>query len=320
MKMKIERRTFLKRSSLLALSTPLLSIPFTNTTAAISKHLDDQLEIHIFSKHLQFLDYKGMAEFAADIGFAGLDITVRPKGHVLPENVKRDLPKAVEAVKKAGLKTVTITTAITQAEEKYAEDILQTMADQNIRYYRMGWLRYPEDITIPKAMSAFKKQMEALTKLNKKYGIVGAYQNHSGRYVGASIWEVWELLEKVDTTVMGAQYDIRHATVEGGKSWQTGLRLIEPYIKTIVLKDFRWEKNEKGWNAINTPIGEGMVNFKEYFSLLKKYNIKVPISLHMEHDLGGAEHGKKEITMSKDKIYEVMKKDLTNIQALWKSA
>jgi L-ribulose-5-phosphate 3-epimerase len=37
---------------------------------------------------------------------------------------------------------------------------------------------------------------------------------------------------------MGAQYDIRHATVEGGLSWQTGFNLIRPNIKTIVLKDF----------------------------------------------------------------------------------
>ena len=62
----------------------------------------DRLEVHLFSKHLQFLDYKDMAEAAAEMGFDGLDLSVRPKGHVLPERAEEDLPKAVEAMKAAG--------------------------------------------------------------------------------------------------------------------------------------------------------------------------------------------------------------------------
>ena len=34
------------------------------------------------------------------------------------------------------------------------------------------------------------------------------------------------------------------------------------------------------------------------------------ISIHYEYDLGGAEHGKKEISMAPEKIYSFMKKDL----------
>jgi len=40
-------------------------------------------EIHLFSKHLQWLDYEGMSKVAKQIGFDGLDLTVRRKGHVL---------------------------------------------------------------------------------------------------------------------------------------------------------------------------------------------------------------------------------------------
>ena len=53
--------------------------------------------------------------------------------------------------------------------------------------------------------------------------------------------------------------------------------------------------------------------------LLKKYNIQVPVSLHMEYDLGGAEHGGKDIRIPKEEIFMKMKKDLNSIQALWKS-
>ena len=318
--MKLSRRAFIEKSGLLATAIPFIPALPTSIKTHQKKTPSDNLEIHIFSKHLQFLSYEEMAEATAEMGFAGLDITVRPKGHVLPENVKKDLPKAVKAIKAAGLKTTTITTAVTGADETYTKDILQTAADLGINFYRSGWLHYPEEVSIPKAMETFQQQIKALAELNKQVGIIGAYQNHSGRYLGAAIWEVWELLKHSNPDTMGCQYDIRHANVEGGKSWQTGLRLIVPKIKTIVLKDFKWVKTEKGWDVINTPIGEGMVNFAEYFSLLKKYNIQVPVSLHMEYDLGGAEHGGKEISIPKEQIFEKMKKDLNSLQSLWKSA
>lgn len=67
-----------------------------------------------------------MANLAAQMGFDGVDLTVRPDGHVLPENVAIDLPRAVAAVEKAGLKVYSIVTNIKQPDEKFAQDILKT--------------------------------------------------------------------------------------------------------------------------------------------------------------------------------------------------
>lgn len=38
----------------------------------------DKLKICIFSKHLQRLNYNDMASLAAEIGFEGIDLTIRP--------------------------------------------------------------------------------------------------------------------------------------------------------------------------------------------------------------------------------------------------
>ncbi|MDZ7723632.1 MAG: hypothetical protein U5R06_12725 [candidate division KSB1 bacterium] len=51
-----------------------------------------------------------MARTIAEIGFDGVDLTVRPGGHVLPENVTQDLPRAVKAIEKTGLKVPMMTT------------------------------------------------------------------------------------------------------------------------------------------------------------------------------------------------------------------
>ncbi len=86
------------------------------------------------------------------------------------------------------------------------------------------------------------------------------------------------------------------------------------------MKDFKWGQINDRWKVINTPIGEGMVDFKKYFSLLKGYKILVPASLHFEYSLGGAEHGSKKLGISKNNLFEKMKKDLNGIKKYWNEA
>ena len=188
----------------------------------------------------------------------------------------------------------------------------------------MAYFAYPElskGTTIIESLKKFADETEALSKLNKKLDIVGCYQNHSGKkLVGSNIWEIWKLISQSDQNFSGIQYDIRHATVEGGESWENGIHLISQNIKTIALKDFKWGQINDRWKVINTPIGEGMVDFKKYFSLLKGYKILVPSSLHFEYSLGGAEHGSIKLGISKNNLFEKMKKDLNGIKKYWNEA
>ena len=181
----------------------------------------------------------------------------------------------------------------------------------------MNWLRYPEGKTIPEALAEYQRQIVQLAHVNRQFNLIGCYQNHSGTLVGSSMFELYELIKLSNPDFMGAQYDIRHATVEGGQSWENGLRLIAPRIRTLVLKDFKWGQVNGQWRAINVPMGEGMINFNKYFGLLKKYNINVPVSLHLEYDLGGAEYGNRDISVEPEVVYEAMKNDLEFVHAKW---
>lgn len=312
------RREFIRKSALTASLLPTLSTLSSRSYANTSA--DGFPKIHIFSKHLQFLNYQDMAEVAASLGFDGVDLTVRPKGHVLPENVEIDLPKAIAEIKKVGFSPLLITTAVEDRDNPIDSKLLKVAAKEGIKYYRMNWYRFIEEKTIPESIALFRNKMTGLSQLNKELGLTGCYQNHSGRMVGASVWEIWEMLKNSDARYSGTQYDIRHATVEGGLSWPTGFSLIRPTIKTIVLKDFMWEKKNGKWGATSTPLGEGMVDFKSYFGLLKQFKIDVPVSLHLEYDLGGAESGATKLTIDKQLVFDAMKRDLTKVKELWETA
>ena len=84
------RRRFLKNSLLTGALFPLMPRDLLSLTKA---NIENSLKINIFSKHLQFLGYTDMAEAAAEMGFDGVDVSVRPNGHVLPEKVETDLPR-----------------------------------------------------------------------------------------------------------------------------------------------------------------------------------------------------------------------------------
>ena len=313
------RRDFIKNTSILAGVIPFFSPFYSHYKKSENKDFKP-LSVNIFSKHLQFLDYQTTGQMAAEMGFDGVDLTVRPKGHVFPEDVKIGLPKAISEIKKGGSNCKMITTSIENVNRPLDVNIIKTAGEAGIKYYRTGWFKYPKDKSMIDALDMYRQQIEELGNLNKQNGIVGCYQNHAGKKVGASFWEIQKILETVNPDFFGTQYDIRHAMVEGGNSWENGLKLLYPKIKVIVLKDYKWGKINEKWKLLNVPIGEGMVDFDKYFKILKKYELNPPVSLHLEYDLGGAEKGKSKITIDKKVVFDAMKKDLKTIQKLWAEA
>ncbi len=321
--MPYSRRSFIKHSAAATCGLPfanVLSFGESPINRTDKKAIPGKLNVSIFSKHLQFLDYKETGAMAAELGFDGVDLTVRPKGHVLPQKVTVDLPGAVKDIVAAGSNCSMITTNIESVVNPVDVAVLTSAAANGIAHYRTNWYKYPAGIPLPDAVLRYQKQVNQLAELNKKHNIIGCYQNHAGTKVGASFWEIHELIKNADPNYFGVQYDIRHATVDGGLSWTNGLELLKDHIQVIVLKDFKWGKVGDQWKPINVPIGEGMVDFNKYFKILKAYGLNPPVSLHLEYPLGGAEKGKSELTVDRKMVYDAMKKDLQTVQKLWANA
>lgn len=304
--MKIDRRKFVKLSSA---SVAGISMAPGMTMSPLESN---PYPLCIFSKCLQFLAFPELGKVVAELGFDGVDLTVRSKGHVLPENVKKDLPKAVKALGRSGIKVPMITTSIKDAEDPLTEEILGVAADSGISYYRMGAFNFDHKLSVFENLDIYKRKLEKLENLNRRLNIRGGYQNHSGPWgmVGGAVWDLHYMLKDINPEYIGVQYDIAHATAEGGFSWEVVLELITPWINSLAIKDFVWEKREDRWRTKWVPLGEGMVNYKKYLNTIDPIISTVPITLHYEYDLGGAELGKENPTMPPKKIYELLDRDL----------
>jgi L-ribulose-5-phosphate 3-epimerase len=56
----------------------------------------------LFSKPLPDMDWERLAQAGERVGFGGIDLTVRPGGHVRPERAAQDLPRAVSTIRCRG--------------------------------------------------------------------------------------------------------------------------------------------------------------------------------------------------------------------------
>jgi sugar phosphate isomerase/epimerase len=277
-----------------------------------------KLKVAIFSKHLQFLQGAELAQTAAYIGFDGIDITVRKGGHVDPARVRQDLPPLVATIRSHGLEAPMITTDIVDANTPHAEDILKTMAELEIRRYRWGGFQYNREQPLSRQIQNLKPRVAKLADLNSRYGVGAMYHTHSGiGLVGAPIWDLHEILEGFDPRAVGVNYDIGHATVEGGfGGWIDSFRITGPYLRGVAVKDFLWAKDAKGdWRPAWKPLGEGMVRFSVFFKLLASADFSGPLQLHFEYPLGGANDGKRTLTIPRKQVFSAMRRDLRQLRS-----
>ncbi len=244
-------------------------------------------QIAVFTKHLQYLSFEELAAVVAEAGFDGIDMAVRPGGHIEPADAARKLPQAARAAEHAGVRLRMMATGIDGLDAPFAEPLLRAAADVGVTHYRLAWLPYPPDLRPEAALDRYNAQLQRLADLNRRLGLHGAYQNHAGTLVGGPIWDIDRLLRGIDPAHIGVQYDVRHNVVEGGTSWPVDLRLIAPRINMLAVKDFRWEQRGGKWQPATVPLGEGMVDYPAYLGIVKSLDIRGPITMHFEYPFPG---------------------------------
>lgn len=303
--MKQNRREFIS-----TVAAAGAAIPFLNSgNMDINTPQASKYPIRLFSKPIDSYDFGFMCEVTSKCGIGGFDMTVRPGGKIVPEKVENDLPKLVAEAKKFNLAFDMMVTSILSASDPFTDRILKTASSSGIKFYRFGWADYDLKAGIIESIKKYHNELVSLTGLNKKYRIAGSYQNHAGPRLGGPVWDLYELLKDLPREFTGAQYDVRHAMVEGANTWMLGMRLIANNINTLAIKDFTWQNVKGKAEAVTVPMGEGMVNWDTFFQMVRELNIVGPLTLHIEYPL--LENGDEKLSLTQQQaiIVKKIKKD-----------
>lgn len=239
----LKRRQFIQSMGFAGLAAPLTGIGAGEPQAAYPHPAaPSHRKIAVFSKTLQWTELEQMADMVAACDCDGLDLTVRPGGHIEPVAARDQLPHFAEVLRKVGREIVMLSTAIDSADDPYAEAILATAGSLGIKHYRTGYHAYDHDRSIETNLEDFAEKLSSMIPLNAANQIQACYQNHAGVRMGAPVWDLGVVLRRVESSWVGAQYDIRHAMVEGANAWSLGFDYVRPYINSFIFKDFHWQE------------------------------------------------------------------------------
>jgi sugar phosphate isomerase/epimerase len=275
------------------------------------------MTLAMFSKHFAPLSVAEMAPRIAGLGFDGVDLTVRPGGHVAPEAVASELPAAVATLREHGLRVPMITTGIVTADATAAA-IFAAAATEGIRWLKLGYWPYRPFGSLRAQLDGARQELEALARLAASSGICACIHTHSGNYLSATAAGMQILLEGQDPSCVGAYLDPGHLTVEGGASgWQQAIDLLQQCVRLIAVKDFGWVQADAGadgkarWRAQMVPLRDGIVPWPEVFSCLRRIGFDGVVSVHSEYQ---GSHSWRDLTL--DELVDQTRDDLDYLRGV----
>lgn len=222
----------------------------------------------VFSKNLAKVEYSELGAIAKELGFDGVDLTVRPGGHVEPRLVNVDLVRAIESVHGAELEVPVISTALTSPFDPTALPIIYIAGKSGVPLLKPGLWR---------AASNVRQDVRGLVAMGRQYGMAIGVQNRSG--------DTTSMLVDMDPRWAGVCFDPSFAPGESGAvGWESALALALPRLKMVALRDFVWSKKEGPSEMKACPLGEGMVNWPKFFSILARAGFTGPLSLQVDYE------------------------------------
>lgn len=315
MNKQVSRREFLQVSSAGAMAGAVALSAGNAAAAPATEQGRFRGTLCLFSKSVPQLNWRELAQSTKRAGFGGVDLTVRPEGHVLPERAATDLPKAVAAIREEGIEVPMITTALLSADDPTARPIISTASKLSIPYLKPGYYPY-KYVNVLKEVDEAGRRFRTLVDLAKNHGIQVGYHNHP-RNIGEAIWDMARVIQPLDPQWCGYYYDLCQATMEGGESgWKVSTNLVIPRLKMVAAKDFVWKKTgPHQWRPVTCPMGQGMSRWKEFLQLLAKSDFHGPISLQQEFEIPGAARPSG-IAISRSAVPTVMQSAKENIDYL----
>ena len=142
--------------------------------------------------------------------------------------------------------------------------------------YNLDWATYSSKIA-----DAFAACVETA----EKYNVVMALEDHSALCKNSS--EQIFYIEKVNSPYLRANADIGNYWSHGGELPLDGVSNIADYIAMVHVKDFLFVNN----TVVPCPVGEGEIDFRSCFRVLKDINYDGYISLEYECKIGNPKHG-----------------------------
>ncbi|MGN6675048.1 MAG: sugar phosphate isomerase/epimerase family protein [Thermomicrobiales bacterium] len=173
-----------------------------------------------------------LGQYVRDLGFDAIELPVRPGYQVTPENVARDLPRAVATLASCGVSIASVAGPMDEAT-------IAACAEAGVPIIRVC-LDIPRDRDYLSHEAAIRREFDRLEPLLTQAGVAIGVQNHSGRYV-ANAMGLRHLLEPYDPRQFCAVLDLAHCALNG-EIPELALDIAWPHLRMVNLKNAYWRR------------------------------------------------------------------------------
>ena len=253
------------------------------------------MQYALFTDNLSDLSVRQSCREAKRAGFDGLDLTLRPGGHVLPKDAEMGLEQAARVAREEGMTIPMVSTGITDATSPHAESIFASCAHYGVKRIKLGYWRYRPFGTLSKQLDRARAMLRRVVNLGRKYQVLPCVHVHSGAILANGGPVLYLILKDFAPDDVGAYVDPMHMTVEGGLSgWEMGLDLLAPWVALVGIKNFRWVENGRDkhgqlrFRSQYVPLADGQAPLPEFMSRLRELKYDGLVSLHSEYKGGSS--------------------------------
>lgn len=285
----------------------------------------------VYSGCFAKIPYAQLPEIVSGMGYDGIDLTVMPGGHVDPSLYMVDLDRAFQTFQDAGIELPMVTTSFTSPSQPYAYAILYVSAELGARFCRLGtWPppvvpalgpNGPSQLANIRAMM-MRNDLAQFAATGLRCNITPLLANHAGSYPGRSIPEAEALLTGIAPGAFGYCFDPAQAVMEaisensGARSadaWEPALQAALPRLGAVALSDVALDRAAMDTNGPSgaplkprlCPLGEGVIDWKKFFSILAAAHFHGPVSMHMEYETHSAVNAmKKDLAFARARVDE----------------
>ncbi len=264
------------------------------------------------------IPYAQLPEIGSSMGYDGMDLTVMPGGHVDPSRYMVDLDRAFQTFQDAGIELPMVTTSFTSPSQNYAYAILYVSAELGARFCRLGTWPPP----LPPEVSGqttsgqltniraamMRNDLAQFAATGLRCNITPLLANHAGSYPWRSVPEVEAMLTGIAPKAFGYCFDPVQAVIEGAtaNAWEAALQAALSRLGAVALSDVALDQ-EPG--AAVKPrlcaLGEGVIDWKKFFSILATARFHGPVSMHMDYAPASAVNAmKKDLAFARARVEE----------------
>lgn len=248
---------------------------------------ESNMPLAVFTKPWGHKSLPELAEFVAKMGFAGVELPVRPKFQVEPDTIEKGLPQASKILKTFGLRIFDIAGTINFAGAPPDERAIAACAEAEVPMLRV-LIQIDRAKGYMATIDAARKQFDRLMPLLEKHNVAIGIQNHADYFIG-SVIGIIHAVEPFDPRRVQVVLDPAHCAL-AGEPEEMAVDIAMPRLGLVNLKNAIRRKKpanpdtkEVAWETWWTAGWEGFASWKKTIDNLRRRGYTGPLCLPAEY-------------------------------------